>query len=240
MEVFKADLHIHTCLSPCGDLEMSPRNIVRQALNKKLHIIAITDHNTTRNARTCIEVGRENNLFVIGGCEINSQEEVHSLAYFPNLEVLDEFQAYIDAHFPDIKNEPSVFGYQVAVDKWDNIIYQEDKALFAALDQSIEDIAQKVHTLGGIFVPAHIDKTKNSIYSQLGFIPFDLEYDALEISWRTDKETFIRSRPELASKRFIFNSDAHYLKDIGKAFTELSMEKLDWESFKKTFQKKER
>ncbi len=240
MEVFKADLHIHTCLSPCGDLEMSPRNIVRRALEQGLNIIAITDHNTTRNVRTCIEVGRENNLFVIGGCEINSQEEVHCLAYFPNLKILDEFQAYIDAHFPDIKNEPSVFGYQVAVDKWDNIIYQEDKALFAALDQNIEAIAQKVHALGGVFVPAHIDKTKNSIYSQLGFIPLDLEYDALEISWRTDKETLLNSRPELASKRFIFNSDAHYLEDIGKVFTELYMEKLDWESFKKAFQKKDR
>ena len=240
MKVFKADLHIHTCLSPCGDLEMSPRNIVHRAVEKGLDIIAITDHNTTRNVRACIEIGRENNLLVIGGCEINSREEVHCLAYFPDLAVLDEFQAYLDAHFPDIKNDPSVFGYQVAVDRFDNIIYEEEKALFAALDQDIETIAQKVHALGGIFVPAHIDKAKNSIYSQLGFIPFDLEYDALEISWRTDKETLINIRPELASKRFIFNSDAHYLNDIGKVFTEFSMEKLDWESFKKAFEKKEK
>ena len=131
---FKADLHIHTCLSPCGDLEMSPRNIIQKAIEQGLDIIAITDHNSTRNVKTCMELGYRNNLFVIGGCEINTQEEVHCLAYFPDLQVLNEFQDYLDEHLPDIKNDTSLFGFQVAVDAFDNIVYEEDKALIVGLD----------------------------------------------------------------------------------------------------------
>ncbi|VBB45814.1 conserved hypothetical protein [uncultured Paludibacter sp.] len=235
MNLFKADLHIHTCLSPCGDLEMSPQNIIRQAVEKGLDIIAITDHNTTRNVKSCLEIGKEQNIFVIGGCEINTQEEVHCLAYFPDLENLDEFQKYLDENLPDIKNDPAFFGYQVAVDEFDNIIYEEKKALFAALEQNIDEVEEKVHSLGGIFVPAHIDRAKNSIFSQLGFIPFDLKYDALEISWRVDKDTFINIRPELASKKIIQSSDAHFLSDIGKVYSQFYMEKLDWESFIQNF-----
>ena len=228
---FKADLHIHTCLSPCGDLEMSPQNIIRTAKEKGLDIIAITDHNSTRNVRTCMELGKKNNLFVIGGCEINTQEEVHCLAYFPDLEKLDEFQNFLDEHLPDIKNNPDIFGHQVAVDEDDNIIYEEEKALIMALDIDIESVSEKVLSMGGIFIPAHIDRSKNSIFSQLGFIPFDLKYSALEISWRTSFEKFIEKYPKLNKAHFIRCSDAHYLEDIGKVYTELKMEKPDWENF---------
>ncbi len=88
----KADLHIHTCLSPCGDLDMSPRKIVQTAMEKGLDMIAITDHNSTRNVRTCVEIGKKSGLFVIPGCEVNTQEEVHCLCYFPDLEAMEEFQ----------------------------------------------------------------------------------------------------------------------------------------------------
>ena len=232
---FKADLHIHTCLSPCGDLEMSPRNIIQKAIEQGLDIIAITDHNSTRNVKTCMELGYRNNLFVIGGCEINTQEEVHCLAYFPDLQVLNEFQDYLDEHLPDIKNDTSLFGFQVAVDEFDNIIYEEEKLLIAALDVDLETVAEKVISMGGVFIPAHIDKSKNSIFSQLGFIPFDLKYSALEVSWRTTIEKFVEKYPKLEHEKFIRCSDAHYLEDIGKVYTEFMMEKLDWENFVKEF-----
>ena len=232
---FKADLHIHTCLSPCGDLEMSPRNIIQKAIEQGLDIIAITDHNSTRNVKTCMELGHRNNLFVIGGCEINTQEEVHCLAYFPDLQILNEFQDYLDEHLPDIKNDTSLFGFQVAVDAFDNIVYEEDKALIVGLDVDLETVAEKVISMGGVFIPAHIDKSKNSIFSQLGFIPFDLKYSALEISWRTTIEKFVEKYPKLENEKFIRCSDAHYLEDIGKVYTWLKMEKPDWQNFVKEF-----
>ncbi len=182
-----------------------------------------------------MELGHKNNLFVIGGCEINTQEEVHCLAYFRDLQLLNEFQQYLDEHLPDIKNDASLFGHQVAVDEFDNIIYEEEKLLIAALDVDLETVAEKVLSMGGVFIPAHIDKSKNSIFSQLGFMPFGLKYSALEVSWRTSVPKFIEKYPKLGNEKFIQSSDAHYLEDIGKVYTEFMMEKLDWENFVKEF-----
>ncbi|MGI6048278.1 MAG: PHP domain-containing protein [Petrimonas sp.] len=235
MGVFKADLHIHTCLSPCGDLDMSPRNIVRTAIEKGLRMIAITDHNTTRNVKPYVEIGKKNGLFVIPGCEVNTQEEVHCLCYFPDLEVLNEFQQYLDEKMLDIKNDIDLFGYQVAVDENDVIIYEEERSLYAGIQDDIESVQQKVHSLGGIFVPAHIDRMKNGIYGQLGFIPFDLQYDALEISKRISPEDFLKQHPEIASKKILQSSDAHYLDHIASVHTDFYMDELNWENFKATF-----
>ena len=236
MKAYKADLHIHTCLSPCGDLDMSPRNIVARSIEIGLDVIAICDHNSTRNVKPCMELGAKNSLFVIGGCEINTSEEVHCLTLFPDLDSTEAFQVYLDKHLPDIKNEPSLFGYQVAVDQFDNIIYEEEKSLYGALDMDIESIAQVVKDMGGIFIPAHINREKNSVFSQLGFIPFDLEYDALEIFWATNREEFLIEHPELEEKTLIQNSDAHYLENIGRRYTQLKLEDLSWEAIKNVFE----
>ena len=235
MKHFKADLHIHTCLSPCGDLEMSPGSIVQTAREKGLDIIAVTDHNSTRNVRPCLEIGKEFSLFVIPGCEVNTQEEVHCLCYFPDLKALDRFQQYLDEKIPDIKNDPELFGFQVAVDRNEVIVYEELKSLYTGIRDDTEGVQRKVHSLGGIFVPAHIDRMKNGIYGQLGFIPFDLSYDALEISKRTDPEDFLRQHPEIASKKILRSSDAHFLNHIASVHTVFEMERPDWESFKKAF-----
>ena len=232
---FKADLHIHTCLSPCGDLDMSPRKIVRTAKEKGLDIIAITDHNSTRNVKTCVEVGEKLGLFVIPGCEVNTQEEVHCLCYFPDLETLNEFQQYLDERMLDIENDVELFGYQVAADENDVIIYEEERSLYTGIQADIESVQQKVHSLGGIFVPAHIDRMKNGIYGQLGFIPFDLQYDALEISRGRQPEDFLKQHPEIASKKILRSSDAHFLNHIASVHTDFYMDELNWENFKATF-----
>lgn len=232
MNNYSADLHIHTCLSPCGDLDMSPRNIIRCAKEKGLHIIAITDHNSTRNVQVCVEIGRREGVFVIPGCEVNSEEEVHCLCYFPDLQTAELFQRYLDERMTDILNNPDYFGYQVAVDENDVIIYEEKRSLFMGVGDSIEAVEKQVHLLGGLFVPAHIDRQKNGVFSQLGFIPVDLVYDALEVSKRTTPEAFLKMRTELAEKRFLQSSDAHYLEDIGSAHTRFYMDIPDWNHFK--------
>jgi PHP family Zn ribbon phosphoesterase len=233
MNTFKADLHIHTVLSPCGDLEMSPSNIIRFAKSKQLDLIGITDHNTTRQCAVVRELGEREGIFVLCGVEVTTKEEAHCLAFFETTESLESFQIYLDVHLPQIKNNPDLFGYQVAVDAEDNIIFEEERSLLSAIDQSIEKIEQKVHSLNGIFIPAHINKSKNSIISQLGFIPDDLIIDALELSKHISKEEFITKNKYLKDKVFIRNSDAHLTELIGETTTFFVMEALNFEEIKK-------
>ena len=233
MKTFKADLHIHTVLSPCGDLEMSPANIIRIAKSKHLDLIGITDHNSTRHCAVIKELGEREGIFVLCGVEVTTKEEAHCLAFFETTESLEAFQDYLDAHLPQVKNNPDLFGYQVAVDAEDNIVFEEERSLLSAIDQSIEKIEQKIHSLNGIFIPAHINKSKNSIISQLGFIPDDLIIDALELSKHIGKEEFISKNKYLKNKVFIRNSDAHLTELIGETTTLFIMEELNFEEIKK-------
>ena len=232
MNWYNADLHIHTCLSPCGDLEMSSRNIIRSAKEKGLHIIAITDHNSTRNVQVCIDIGSREGLYVIPGCEVNTVEEIHCLCYFPHLQAMELFQHYLDERMTDMLNNPDLFGYQVVADENDNIVGEEERALFMGISDSIGEVEKQVHHLNGIFVPAHIDRQKNGVLSQLGFIPVDLTFEALEVSRRTTPAAFVKVHPELAGKRFLQSSDAHYPEHIGSAHTRFYMEKPDWDHFR--------
>lgn len=233
MNRFKADLHIHTVLSPCGDLEMSPTNIIRAAKSKQLDLIGITDHNTTRQCAVIRELGQREGIYVLCGAEVTTKEEAHCLAFFDTTESLEAFQVYLDAHLPQVKNNPDLFGYQVAVDADDNIFFEEDRSLLSAIDQSIEKIEEKIHSLNGIFIPAHVNKSKNSVISQLGFIPGDLNIDALELSKHISREEFISKNKYLKDKVFIKSSDAHLPELIGETTTIFVMEALNFEEIKK-------
>lgn len=226
MNSYKADLHIHTVLSPCGSLDMSPCAIVDKALETGLQIIAITDHNTTLQAECVMKIGEKKGLMVIPGVEVTSKEEVHCLAYFQSFDTALEFQKYIDEHMPIIQNNPDFFGHQVQVDENDNIVYQEERLLISAINQSVEQISKKVKSLDGIFVLAHVDKSKNSIFSQLGFIPPDLTTDAIEISHKGIETGFLEKNAYLNSNVIILSSDAHYIEDIGKSSTHFKLPAL--------------
>ena len=225
MKTFRTDLHIHTVLSPCGDLEMSPANIVSSAIRQGLNIIGITDHNSTKQCETVWKLGTNLGLTVIPGCEITSREEVHSLALFADFDALAVFQDFLDRHLTIIPNISNLFGYQVVVDENDQILEEIDGYLGASIDASIEEVEQKVHELSGIFIPAHIDRPRNSLFSQLGFIPPELKVDALQISKLADEKAVrekYRIAPEITLVKF---SDAHYPGDVGKTFTFFEMEK---------------
>lgn len=143
MPVFKADMHIHSVLSPCADLDMSPANIVKQAKAKNLDIVAITDHNSTHNCKTIGELAAKQNIFCLPGCEINTKEEIHVLTFFEDYDVLSAFQQYLNNHLPPIINRPGLFGFQVIVDEKGNILGYEDKYLGSALNVSIEEVEKK-------------------------------------------------------------------------------------------------
>ena len=198
MKLYKADLHTHTVLSPCGDLEMSPLNIVRKAKQKGLDILGITDHNNTKNCKVLEEVAKDYDLMILKGAEVASKEEVHCLAFFEKDDELFEFQNYLDEHLPKIANDVNKFGYQVVIDKDENITEQINWLLISALDVSINQIEKKVHELNGLFIPAHIDRSRYSILSQLGFVPSDLNCDAMEISKFITKDEFLKQNSYLS------------------------------------------
>lgn len=215
MNSYRADLHIHTVLSPCGDLNMSPDNIISEAVRKRLDIIGISDHNSTRHCSLISKLAATKGIFTLMGAEVTTKEEVHCLAFFETLDTLILFQEYLDANLPDIKNDPMIFGDQVQVDENENIIYTEERLLITALKVSLSELESFVHSNDGILIPAHIDRLKNSIYSQLGFLPPDLKADALEVSRKTSPLRFAAGHPEITAFTLISDSDAHYPENIG-------------------------
>jgi PHP family Zn ribbon phosphoesterase len=224
MNSYRADLHIHTVLSPCGSLDMSPAKIIEKAREKGLDVIGITDHNSTRHCKLISKLAATEGIFVLMGAEVTTREEVHCLSFFENDDQLSDFQGYLEAHLPPVQNDIQKFGYQVVVDENEQIIEEIEFLLISALDQSIDQVEQKVHSLGGIFIPAHIDRPSYSITSQLGFIPADLNIDAIEISASCKAESvrpFITKQKDV---KIIRNSDAHYVDQIGKVFTTFEME----------------
>lgn len=233
MKQFRADLHIHTVLSPCADLEMSPATIVRLAKERGLDLIAITDHNTTLHCGLVGELAREQGLSVLYGSEVNTREEVHCLAYFEDLSALDQFQLYLDRHLPRIPYPPEKFGYQALVDREERIVRLIDYYLGVALDQSIDQVEQEVHRLGGLFVPAHVERTLYGLFNQLGFLPKGLRCDAMGIMRRNQAEEVRKKFGLPDSMALIKASDAHTPGDIGAGCTRFEMEALTFDEIKK-------
>ena len=230
MNTYRADLHLHTVLSPCGDIEMTPSFIIRRAKECGLHIIGITDHNSTLQCAEIKRIGEREGVFVLCGAEVTTQEEVHCLAFMENEEKLNMFQQYLSQHLPPVKNKPDLFGYQLVVNEQEEIIDEAPYLLISALSQSIDQVEREVHRLGGLFIPAHIDKQKDSLLSQLGFVPPDLQVDALEVSYRTDKDKL----PMLQKKyNYISSSDAHYTEEFSRRQTLFHIEKLTFDEIRK-------
>ncbi len=224
MNSYRADLHIHTVLSPCGDLEMSPVNIVNKACEQALDIIGITDHNSTRHCALIRSLAAEKGIFVLTGAEVTTKEEVHCLAFFETDDQLLEFEQYLSNHLPQVPNNPDHFGYQLVVNELEEIIDEVEWLLINAIDQSIEQVEQKVHSLDGLFIPAHIDKSRFSLISQLGFVPRGLKPDAFEVSAYADIPSLLPMLAGCTDKVLLRSSDAHQLEQIGSSFTLLQME----------------
>ena len=228
MNSYRADLHNHTVLSPCGDLEMSPVNIVDRAARKGLDIIAVTDHNHTGHAKLTRKLGEKRGVWVVYGAEVTTREEVHCLTFFDTDDQLDQFQQFIDDFQPSIPNDISLLGHQVIVDADEQIISELQKSLYPALNKGIDEIAGFVHSLGGLFVPAHVDRKMNGLYSQLGFMPDDLKPDAVEIFRRTRRKEAIKQHPELKKFQLLKSSDAHFIQDIGRCTSTLVMQERNF------------
>ena len=212
------DFHMHSCLSPCAEDEMTPNNICNMALIKGLEIIAVTDHNSTRQLGSIAKVAEAIGLPMLYGAELESSEEVHVLALFPTLEQAESIQGWIDEHLPGIPNRPDYFGNQLLMDEDDEVIGTEDRLLIVSLTADLEECVKTIHDHGGRAVLAHVLDRSNSVTNQLGFIPMDLEYDGLEIKSLEQKQRVLKTHPWIKedSTHWFVDSDAHRLTDISE------------------------
>jgi 3',5'-nucleoside bisphosphate phosphatase len=214
MKKIRADLHVHTVLSPCAEVEMIPPLIVQQALKQKIDLIAITDHNASANVGAVQEAAAGTGLTVLPGMEVQSREDVHLLTLFETLDALNTWQKEVDAALPDRQNNSDLFGGQFVVDETGEFIRDEPRLLLTSTHFSIDEIFERVNALGGIVIPAHIERTTYGLLPTLGLISDQWNVSALEISRRTTPEKVIETFPALRKYPFIQSGDVHRLEEF--------------------------
>ena len=210
--LYAYDLHIHSCLSPCGSLDMTPNNIVNMSKLKGLDIIAVTDHNACDHVRIVYELGQQLDLLVLPGMEVQTKEEVHILCYFESVEAIESFDDALTQFKSKIPNNIKVFGHQSILDAEDVFVKEVEHALILSVDLSLEELQGLVNQHHGIIVPAHINKSANSLLVQLGFIPNALQFGTIEVYPKAKLDDKIAVKYQN-----LFNSDAHYLEHISEA-----------------------
>jgi len=209
---YRADLHVHTVLSPCASRDMLPPQIVAHTLALGLRIIAVTDHNASANARAVQEAAAGTPLTILPGMELQTAEEVHLLCLFATVEQLSAWQAEVDARMPRQENQPDAFGPQVVVDAAGAVVRSERRLLATSVALGLEEAAWMVRERGGLAIPAHVDRPVNSLSAMLGFPPPGLVVDALEISAHTTPEAARRRLPWLTGYPLVQGGDVHHLE----------------------------
>ncbi len=214
MKTYRAELHIHTVLSPCAEIEMLPPLIVMECLEKGISLIAITDHNATANIAAVQQAAEGVDLSVLPGMEVQTREEVHSLCLFDTLEQALAWQAIVDRHLPAIPNRPDYFGDQLIVDANGDFLRREERLLLNSVNLSLAEAYQKVTELGGLFIPAHVNRTANGLLPILGIPPVDVPLEFMEISHHLKPSEAVKIYPTLKGFSLIQSGDAHRLNEI--------------------------
>lgn len=220
------DLHIHSCLSPCGDDDMTPANIVGMAALKGLSLIAVTDHNSCKNCKPVLSLAQEYGILAIPGMELTTREEVHVVCLFSELSAAMDFDALVYEKLADIKNQELIFGKQQIMDEEENVTGTVEKLLINATDIGFDEVFPLVTEHGGVMIPAHLDKSTTSLISNLGFIPPDSLFTTAEVKDLSKLHSLRNAHPYLNLCRILSNSDAHYLKDIHEPEYSLSLPEL--------------
>lgn len=233
------DLHIHSGLSPCADITMTPNNIINMARLKRLDAIAITDHNCTKNLRVAWEIAKSTDIILVPGVELTTKEEVHLVCLFDSIVKAEYFQKVLDRNISNIKNRIDVFGNQYIYDINDEIIGEYELMLMNATELSIENAVIEVKKLNGVIIPAHIDRSSFSILSNLGFISPELEINTVEISRNFNYNELKKDHPYLEKYKKITNSDAHILGDILERESFVEVEEKNISSILETLKRKE-
>ena len=240
MNRYYYDLHIHSCLSPCADNDMTPNNIAGMAVLNGLHIVALTDHNSARNCPAFFAAAKKQEIVPVAGMELTTSEDIHAVCLFEQLEDALRFDEYIQSQRTLIPNRTDIFGDQLLTDENDEIIGTEPHFLSNATAISIEEAPALVDRFGGVCYPAHVDREANGIIATLGTFPETLDCRCAELRDAEKQSELVARFPILKEKQIIISSDAHYLWDIRdkQAYFELddepySGEKIRRELFKK-------
>jgi len=219
LKTFCADLHVHTCLSPCGELEMTPTRIVRTCLEREIDVIAVCDHNTAENVRGVRNAAQGKDLTVLAGMEITTAEDVHILAIFDEEETAIRLQHYVYKHLIPGENKEDVFGVQVVADEHDVVQRIVPALLIGGTTISLETLIEQIHKLGGLSIASHIDREAFSLVGQLGLIPDGLPLDALEVSSAGNPDEVRHNVMGADMLPIISASDAHRVSEIGQRYT---------------------
>lgn len=217
MTDYFCDLHVHSCLSPCGDDDMTPANIAGMAALNGLNIVALTDHNSSKNCPAFFEAAKRNGIIPVPGMELTTLEDIHMVCLFRTLEDAMEFDGYVDSIRIPVKNRSEIFGSQRIMDSEDTVTGEEEMLLINAVNISVDDAFKEVMGRGGVIYPAHIDRSANGIVSVLGVFPEDPEFTAYELNDAASDSEYRERFPLLSSLRHTVSSDAHYLWDIAEA-----------------------
>ena len=211
---FTADLHVHSLLSPCAEVEMTPRNIVWHARERGINIIAITDHNACDNVAAALVAAENTGITVLPGMEVETKEEIHFIVLFEKMRQLKAWEQFVSQKRPALVNDDKKFGAQFVVDAEDNLISVKEELLLCPLAIDAVELTSKVHELEGLVIASHIDRPSYSIVSQLGFIPGDLLLDGVEVSRRADPQVMARRLLVPHHIPVVTASDAHRISDF--------------------------
>ncbi|MBO7404255.1 MAG: PHP domain-containing protein [Clostridia bacterium] len=217
MKPYFCDLHIHSCLSPCGDDDMTPANIAGMASLNGLEIVALTDHNSSKNCPAFFAQAKRVGIIPVAGMELTTAEDIHVICLFRTLEDAMAFDAYVSAHRTLIPNRPEIFGQQVIRDENDEVVGEEPYLLLNAADLSLEDAYREVTKRGGAVYPAHIDRPSNGIVSILGTFPPDPPFTAYELNDASSEGEYREKYPVIRPLARAVSSDAHNLWSISEA-----------------------
>lgn len=218
------DLHIHSCLSPCGDEDMTPANIVGMAALKELNVIAVTDHNSCKNCPAVLTLAEQYHIIALPGMELCTQEEIHVLCLFAELFDALRFDEFVSSKLIKVPNNEKIFGKQEIYNENDEKTGDEPYLLINAADISFDGLGRLMSEYHGIYIPAHLDKNSNSLLSNLGFVPPDSDFAAAELADLTHLERLSNLNPYLNRCNIITNSDAHVLESIHEAVNYLDCE----------------
>ena len=215
MNKYYYDFHIHSCLSPCADDDMTPNNIAGMCTLAGLNIAALTDHNSSKNCPAFFTAAKRQGIIPIAGMELTTAEDIHIVCLFRELDGALSFDRLVEEHrVMKIPNRPDIFGNQYITDGDDEVIGTDDYFLPAATDIMVDDVPSLVHEHGGICYPAHIDRQANGIVATLGTLPDIKGFDCAEFNDGENREPYTEKFPILREKRILVSSDAHYLWNI--------------------------